>query len=201
MDAILTNIITNAFHAGFLFIYFIFALYYWQKKINNFTGLIVVFFLLIFLLKVGGVFAHYYHDSSINNMIWYAIACGVFCLSVVTAFAIEFNLLMKFIIVLVTFVFIVGFIIKLNFIFIAIPIMFIYAVSAFLTLGYARTGFILVVLSNIFWIVAREITQYYLGKTLPVNFRYDNDVYHLLLIISTYLIFLGVKKGQWSSVT
>lgn len=55
----------------------------------------------------------------------------------------------------------------------------------------------MVVISNLIWIVTRHIANYLTGHEIPIEYRYDNDIYHILLILSTYVIYKGIAEGQW----
>ena len=54
----------------------------------------------------------------------------------------------------------------------------------------------MVVISNIVWIAARKIGGIFAGGEVPVAYRYDNDLYHFLLIASTFVIFQGFRERQ-----
>jgi hypothetical protein len=54
-----------------------------------------------------------------------------------------------------------------------------------------------VVTSNVIWIAAREISSFWVGHELPVPLRYDNDLYHLMLIASTFIIYQAILRGYW----
>lgn len=70
MNAILTNVITNALHSTFLFIYFLFSFLHWVKKDKNFNGYIVLFFFATFIGKVLGVWVHYEYDKEYVHVLW-----------------------------------------------------------------------------------------------------------------------------------
>ncbi len=73
-DAILTNSLTNALHAIFLFIYFAFALANYLKKEKTFPLSVVLFFLTLFLLKAIGTYVHYKTSPDAIPPGWIAIS-------------------------------------------------------------------------------------------------------------------------------
>lgn len=34
-------------------------------------------------------------------------------------------------------------------------------------------------------------------RKIPIEYRYDNDVYHLLLIVSTFVLYKAIAGGDW----
>ena len=80
--------------------------------------------------------------------------------------------------------------------FMAVEIAVINLAAALWCRGWLRIGFFGVVASNIFWLVAREGGNAWLGYEVPTALRYDNDVYHLFLIVSTFVIYKGFARGD-----
>jgi hypothetical protein len=59
-----------------------------------------------------------------------------------------------------------------------------------------RIGFLGVVISNVFWIVARKGTEAWIGKELPSELRYDNDLFHFMLMASTFMVYKAFARGD-----
>ena len=62
-----------------------------------------------------------------------------------------------------------------------------------------RVGLLMAAGSNIAWIAARKTTELVRGAELPVEWRYDNDIYHFLLIASTLVIYRSFKLSPENS--
>ncbi|KTD08597.1 hypothetical protein [Legionella jamestowniensis] len=198
MTAIITNAWTNALHALFLFFYFLIAAIQWLKGNSKFTLYIVIFFLTIFVLKLLGVWVHYAFDQSYTVKIWIAISLGVVFLNYCLIHAIRISDPIRISVLLISLIFTFFYLNKHDFLYIALSVIFIYSLAAAYSKGLVRLGFIAVIASNIIWIGLREGTNLILGYELPVQYRYDNDLYHLLLIGSTYIIFVAIMRGDWS---
>ncbi|CEK09814.1 hypothetical protein [Legionella hackeliae] len=198
MTAITTNAWTNALHALFLLSYFLIAAIQWLKGNNKFTLYIVTFFLTIFVLKILGVWVHYSYGQPYTAHIWVAISLGVVFLNYCLIHAINISSFIRLAVMFISLVFTYFYLSQQNFLYIALAVIFIYSLVAIYSRGLVRIGFIAVVVSNLIWIGLREGTSAMLGYELPVQYRYDNDVYHLLLICSTYLIFVAIVRGDWS---
>ncbi|VEG92471.1 DUF6962 family protein [Legionella spiritensis] len=198
MDAIITNALTNALHALFLLSYFILAFLQWQKGNAKFTGFIVSFFLIVFLLKILGVLVHYLSGNDYVNDLWLAIAMGVVLHNYFLIHAMRIPETLRAI-TMVFSLFLAGcFIIHDNFIFIALLLIMVYLLAAIYSEKLTRFGFISVITANIIWIILREGSRFILGYEVPIEWRFDNDVYHLLLIIATFIVYLSIQRGDWS---
>lgn len=198
VNAILTNAVSNALHASFLFIYFIGALIHYFKKDHTFSLLIVFFFLTLFILKILGVYVHYYDANAVLPPAWIAISLLTIMLNYLVVQAMEMpefsRMLVVFLSIVSSFLFIVN---GGSFAYIALPLMIIYLIAAYYSRAMLRWGFVMVVISNIIWIVSRYIENHIAGHEISAAYRYDNDVYHLLLIISTFIIYKAIAQGYW----
>lgn len=197
MNAVITNTITNFIHAGFLFAYLLAAFLYWRKNDPRFTTLILLFFLLAFVLKVLGVIAHAYHDISYINIIWISIGVGALLLNIFLLYAIDMPKLIRLMTCLILLLFACFYFINLMFLLIAIPAGLTYLIAAYYSQKQTRIAFICILGSNIVWILARQITGIMLKGHIPLAIRYDNDLYHILLIISTFILYKSIIKGHW----
>lgn len=201
IDAVLTNAVSNALHAIFLFMYFMGALVHYLKKDGMFSLSMVLFFLLLFFLKVLGVYVHYYDVYRILSPAWIAISLLIIMLNYLLVQGIRVpeisGIGIIFISVVSSFLFLTR---EGDFIFIALPVMLVYVIAAFHASGMLRTGFVMIVISNVSWIILRQTGNQVMGYDLPVQFRYDNDLYHLLLILSTFILYSAIAKGGCRSL-
>ena len=197
INALFTNSVTNALHAFFLFVYFIGALIHFIKKDSTFSLLIVLFFFTTFILKLLGIYVHYYAIDNISPP-WIAIALLTILLNYFVVQSMQMPNLARIVIVVLTtacaYLFIIN---NADFIYIALPLIITYLTCAYYAPGMARWGFVMIVLSNILWIAARTIENHIAGHEITMSDRYDNDVYHILLIISTFVIYKAIAKGHW----
>jgi hypothetical protein len=198
MNAEATNALTNAIHSLFLFLYLSGAAKHYLRDNERFTGSIVAFFLILFVLKLMGVYVHYFPSMEGLSHAWIAISLLVVFLNYVIVHAMETPGFFRGFTVLMSLIFSLLFIVNAgNFVYVALPLIFIYLAAAYYSRGLVRLGFLLVVASNVFWIAAREIASFWIGYELPVHLRYDNDLYHLMLIASTFIIYKAILRGDW----
>lgn len=207
IKATITNGITNTLHAGFLLTYFILATrqYFKHRELRdtiNFPGLIVSFFLLIFIMKLMAVYVHVFPFGPHAANTWIGITMGFVFANYIILEIFAFSDGYRFFIMLFTLLCATLFLIyDQNFIYIAIMIIVSNIIFAIFSSKLLRYGFIMIIVSNLVWIGLRSIASYYLGHELTVDYRYDNDVYHLLLIISTFMLYKGFVKGLWLKKT
>ncbi len=203
LNAATTNAISNGLHASALLLYFLGALYHYLKKDPHFPLLVILAFLTLFVLKVLGVYVHYSASHSDIIPSWIAISLSAIMLNYLIVQALDMpdpmRALCMFLFLIFSYLFIVDSDGGRNFLFIyiAIPSLFVYLVAAFYSASLLRTGFLMIVFSNIIWIATRHIENSILGHEIPVAYRYDNDLYHLLLIISTFIIYKATVKTGW----
>ena len=202
MSAETTNALTNALHATFLFLYLTGSTKHYLRNNERFTGSIVAFFLILFSLKLMGVYVHYYPSKEGISHVWIAISLLVVFLNYILVHGMETPVIFRSFAVLISLVF--SFLFMVNggsFIYLALPLILIYLAVAYYSRGLLRLGFLLVVTSNVIWIAAREISSFWVGYELPVHLRYDNDLYHLMLIASTFIIYQAILRGYWVNPT
>jgi hypothetical protein len=84
-----------------------------------------------------------------------------------------------------------------NFVWIALCILVTYIVLACYSIRWTRIACFSLILSNLIWIVLREILDVHYHLKGNVDLRYDNDIYHFLMIISTSFVFYSIYKGDW----
>lgn len=199
-NAIVTNMLTDALNGFFLSIYFSFSLWGFLKNDRRFSLFIVMLFLTFFALTVLGAYAHFYSEkiAPSHSSIWVAISLLIILLNYFVAYGMQMpDYVRMFILclsVFSSFLFITG---GQNYTYLALPLTVIYLIAALYSRQLLRIGFALIVCSNLFWLLMRNLINYYLGFSLPIEDTYDNDLYHFMLIGSTFIIFLAILRGQW----
>lgn len=205
-SAIITNSITNFLHASALFGYFLIALSSYLKIRSKFSFRLVCMFFVLFFNKVLGVLVHYLYpilSSEILSLLWMFIGLGSLLFSYFLIYSIEIPNLIKRSAILVVFIFVLLFENltykgDIRYFLLAISQLISFLVAIFYSRKLARIGLIFAVCSTIFWILARQIGLIYWDQNINVEYTYDNDIYHLMLIVSTYILFLSVNKGCWN---
>lgn len=197
MPAETTNALTNALHALCLFLYFLGAVRHRRRGSDRFSESIVYLFLLLFVLKVMGVYVHYTPHSVSVKYVWGVISVGLIFLNYVMLHTIAAPIACRvgaiaFFITSSSLSLLIG----ADYIYLAVPLAVISFAAAHFSYSTLRLGFIASGISNLVWIGSRKITAWYLGEQVPVAYRYDNDVYHILLIISTFMIYKAVAQGD-----
>lgn len=196
MNAEYTNALTNAMHATCLLLYFAAAARGYARKDARFGAAMVGFFLILFLLKVLGVYVHYVPGGPGARQAWFVISIGVVAMNHLALTALQVPPNYRIGGVALSAVCSAIFVVTHDFTFIALPFVLIFLAAAWHCRGWLKAGLYGVVASNMVWIVARKGTELIIGETLPVAWRYDNDVYHLMLIVSTFVIYKGFARGD-----
>jgi len=193
LDATLTNAITNGLHASFLLAYFVGA--YRAGFPRAVTGL----FCLLFVLKLMGVYVHYAPESPGALALWGIIAISTVVMNFLVmreAGVPERRTLGVILICLTgTAVFLTG---VRDFSYIALPTALVFGIAARHAPARSklRLGLGMVAVSNLAWFAMRKTGEALIGGEVPVSYRYDNDVYHFLLIASTFMIYQGFKQHR-----
>ena len=189
--ATITNAITNALHASFLLAYFV------GSTRARLPRPVVGLFFLLFVLKVMGVYVHYAPDTPGAVRVWAIIAVSsvVMNFTIMSEAGVSRRLALGVIGICIaaTAVFLTG---VGDFTYIALPTALVFGVAARGAPAGTklRLGLAMVVISNLVWITARKIGGAVAGGEVPVAYRYDNDLYHFLLIASTFVIYQGFRE-------
>lgn len=193
------NSFTNFLHALALFTYAVLVYLGLQAENTHFSLVILLLFILLFALKVLGVLVHLpsiERDPHVRNPLWASISFGVVILNAATLYVLSVPLVMFALSMVVTFILVGVFLYTLRthvrYAPIAFTFIFVPCVAAFFTCGLLQIGYLLIVASNVLWIALSRI---------PFLFRnaYHNDVYHLALIVSTYVLFRAFELGVWKT--
>lgn len=196
MNAELTNAATNGLHALCLFFYFWAALRAWQRGDGYFTRAVVGFFFLCFVLKVMGVYVHYEPTAKAVAAVWVVIGFGITLLHYFLLQALRFPLPYRLLGVLFAVACGTLGLVRKDFDFLAVEIVVFNMVAALASRGLLRWGFLGVVSSAVFWIAARKGTEAWIGRELPTAWRYDNDIFHFMLIASTFVVYKAFARGD-----
>ncbi len=199
MSSVYTNALTNLLHAMALGAYFVLA---WKRSRcwpDLYNGWVVAFFGLLLFLKCSGVLVHWPEMAWAAPGIWLAIAVGS-CVAGWTALVAQgvSQRYLRGAIIAAVVLTVIG-VSRQNFLFLACAQLSMTGVLAFQARGLLRLGWMGVIVSNLSWILMRQLLQDYSRKYAVdfVHIRYDNDIYHLMLIVSTYLLFRSVSLGLW----
>lgn len=191
------NSFTNFLHALALGVYA--SLVYVGLHVGNtlYTPAIFATFFLLFLLKVLGVAVHLpsvERNIPVRNALWVFIALGVPLLALVTLYALHVSLIIVALGVGVALVSVGVFLYvlrtRVQYVPLALSMALVYLLAALLTCGLLRVGFLLVVFSNLVWLALARVS--YLEQN-----KYHNDIYHVMLIVSTYVLYYSVELGLW----
>ena len=197
MDATVTNPITDLMNAVVLGLFFLCALVrYWQKD-PFFSLPIVLIFLTTSLLSVFGIVSHIYTGTSVAWAGALLISLGVVYSNYLFIESLWFSQGTRLIIMLFSVLCTFAFCIYNDYLYIALPFIMMYTIAALYTRSLLRIGFFMIVVSNVLWILARLIENHVLGHEIPISYRFDNDIYHFLLMFSSYIIYRGAAKGDW----
>lgn len=199
VNAIITNSITDGLYAIVLAYCFIGGLKHYLKDKGSFSIFFIIFFLNLFIIAVIGSYAHYAVSKSPDEylIVWFTMSLFVIMLNYVIIYAItipdNFRILIIFLTLVCNFFFILS---NENFIFIALSETIIFLIAFYYTHSMLRLGFFIIVIANVVWVVSRLLASFLLGHEVPLQYRYDNDVYHVLLIVSTLIIYRALLKKQ-----
>ena len=195
LEATLTNAITNALHAAFLLAYFLGAMRV------RFPRAVCGLFFLLFVVKIMGVYVHYAPETPGAARLWAIIALSTLVMNFIVlreaGVGKNLTLVVLGICAGAVAVFLLG---VEDFSYIALPTALVFGVAAAHAPGGSklRLGLAMVVVSNLFWFAARKVGELVAGGEVPIAFRYDNDLYHFVLIASTFIIYQGFLERQRS---
>jgi hypothetical protein len=206
-SAILTNSFTNALHACFLLIYFI--LVSKQYKLGKIKSILVVFlFFIFFVEKVLGAIAHYFLFSlspAAIMSIWIVISFNAVLLTYFLLYSLDIpNVWRRSALVacaILNLIFCVDtYFGSSHYGLLALSGVITFSTAIFFTHRLTRLGFICIICANVFWIIARLVISTFFIDIERGNewYRYDNDVYHIFLIISTYIVYLSLVREDWT---
>lgn len=200
MSAIITNTITATLFALSLFIYFVYAFIHWLKQDRRFPDVIMIFFFSIFFFISLSAWAHYSCWSRLftcHNEVWLAISLGIVFVNYTIAYAMKMPNILRILVVLISLTLLWFEVTLQRYYYDAFSFLLISIIAVIFSKGLTRIGFLGIFITNLLWVVIRIIIDFHLHGRIQPQLRYDNDVYHLLEIIFTFIIFKSVLKGDW----
>ncbi|MCL1128019.1 hypothetical protein [Shewanella surugensis] len=192
----LSNSFTNSLHATALGLY----TYWVYANPENYSLLIILVFLFMFIGKILGVLAHLPAIETQRNRhvtVWILITLISVALNITTLIALNLKSIFLFIGILVSCFFSAMYLWSLSrsagyFAFLVLGYLSTLIICIYTSIGILRFAWICLLLSNVVWILLEKIP--FLRKK-----QWHNDIYHLLLIGSTYLLYDSVTLGLWNT--
>lgn len=190
---------TNALHATALGVYTLLVLKGVYSGNKDYTVLICLTFLSVFILKVLGIIVHLPLVDKVrtrHNCFWILISVFVVFLNGLTLAAIGAGPLWIAVGVVWTAILSSMYVKSLysdswgSFLYIALAMIGIYVLCALLSEKELRIAWCLAVVSNVLWILLEKVT--FLNKH-----KLHNDIYHLALICSSYYLYTTIEMGLW----
>ncbi len=192
------NSITNAMHATALGIYTYLVYLGLINKDPYYNIWIFLLFFSVFILKILGVIVHIpkiEQNKKWHNFFWIIISVLVIGLNTVTLVAVNVNWTILLTGVAVTSLLCTLYIRSLytgsgDFILIALTMAFIHILCAVVTEDILRFAWICLLFSSLLWILLSRVP-------FLLRRKFHNDIYHLALIASTYLLYITIPTGLW----
>ena len=183
----ITNSVTNAINVLILFAYSVII----TKSKKKYLKTVPYVFYLSFVLAFMGVIVHCFKDYRVSMYLWCFIDFFLLCfVMLLVDLFIESNLF-KIFLFLLNGAFAITYLFNMDsFMSLALMQLLTFIILIF-TIKYniARIAFSSMIASNIIWIVMAKM-QFIPG--------YHNDIYHVCLIISSYIFFVAAQKESWS---
>jgi hypothetical protein len=195
------NSITNAMHAIALAVYTVLVYLGLERGDPDFTWLIFLSFLCVFLLKVLGMIVHLPWIDKVrprHNLLWIMISVVVVILNACTLAALGVSAVFFWTGIVWTAV-LCGLYVKSlfgetwgNFGYVALAMAGIYGLCGALSRAELRIAWFLLLASNVLWMLLVKID--FLRR-----YKFHNDIYHLALIGSSYYLYSTIDLGLWRS--
>ena len=194
----MTNAITNALHSVCLYSYALLSIKYYLDNKAQVSCLVVLFFLLAAAIKTIGILVHY-HDAYDNSTSWFILSILSFALNMTILSTLKTSVWLKSLYITISLLCLIcSYPDYQAFIYVAVPQLLISMMAACFLAGKARIGFIIVVAGNLIWITLRLAGESFIACPLPKAVRYDNDIYHLILIISSFILYKAITSKDWT---
>ncbi len=192
------NSFTNFLHASALAVYTCLVYAALRAGEPHYTTSILWSFAWILILKLLGIVVHLpgvERHKPRHDFFWTLISIGLCCLNYFTLAALNLHTGVLVAGMVITFVFVGFFLYSLffgpgYFVYIATASVLVYLLAAVFTRGTLRLAWVLIVLSSLAWILLERVP--YLLRN-----KFHNDIYHLALIGSTYVLYATVATGLW----
>lgn len=202
VNAILTNTFSSIIYALLLFFFSCsFSLHFIQHD-PAVSLLIVLYTWTLFILEIVASYAHRYSPMQHLSPPWIMISLLLILLNYLMAHSLDMPQITRVVIICLSLVSAFLFLTHNGkFIYIATFFLVVNVIEAYYSPSLARIGFIVMACANLVWILTRQIENALLGREIPVKYRYDNDVFHLLCIIGTSVFYYSIHSGQWQYPT
>lgn len=186
-------------HAFALAVYTVLVYLGLERGDPDFTWLIFLTFLCVFLLKVLGMIVHLPWIDRVrprHNLLWIIISVAVVVLNACTLAALGVSALFFWIGVTWSAV-LCGLYVKSlygeawgNFGYVALAMAGIYGLCGVLSRAELRIAWFMLLASNVLWILLVKID--FLRR-----YKFHNDLYHFALIGSSYYLYSTIDLGLW----
>ncbi len=154
----------------------------------------------LFVIKIFGIIVHIpsiEHNKEKHNFFWIIISILIIFLNYVTLKSINTNFLLVFsgtatVVILASLYIRSLFNSGGKFYLIAAAFTIVHSLCAIVTKGQLSLAWFYLLMSNLLWIVFSKIP--FLHKN-----KYHNDIYHFMLIGSTYYLYSTIESGLWKN--
>lgn len=199
MDSNLTNAITDTILAIYVFLCIVHASWKNVEGNKKYSMFIIAFLAALFVSLSLGALSHFFPNNPVYEKSFkLGFGYSVILVNYTLVNAIKIPDSMRLLSVIFSLIFIYLNNIYMDYIFVAISLLLTFLIAAYYSHGYARLGLVGIIVSNILVILVRMAINAYLGYELPKGYRYDNDIYHLLLVLSFYFLYKSISRGEWS---
>lgn len=194
------NSFTNFLHAVALASYTYLVYMGLSQNKPNYDIYIFGCFSLLFVIKIFGIIVHIpriENNREKHNFFWIIISILIIFLNYTTLKSINTNIYLVIagtgIVVLLASLYIKSlFNSGGKFYLIAAAFTIVHSLCAIVTRGQLSLAWFYLLMSNLLWIVFSKIP--YLHKH-----KYHNDIYHFMLIASTYYLYSTIESGLWKN--
>lgn len=194
------NSFTNFLHAVALATYSYLVYKGLAEGKEHFDIYIFGCFSLLFVIKIFGIIVHIpriENNREKHNFYWIIISILIIILNYITLKSINTHIYLVILgtgIVLVLASFYIRSLLNSGgkFYLIAIAFTIVHSICTIVTRGQLSLAWFYLLMSNFLWIVFSKIP--YLHKH-----KYHNDIYHLMLIASTYYLYSTIETGLWNN--
>jgi hypothetical protein len=193
------NSITNAMHATALLTYTVLVYTQMRAGDERYTSAILLTFLFVSVGKILGMIVHLpavEHHRERHNFFWTLISVVVVALNAATLLAIRAPLWALAGGTGATVILCALYVHSLftgtgSFYFIAAALAIVYTLCAALTTGVLQLAWVLLIFSQLLWMGLERVPWLEERKL-------HNDIYHLALIGSSFVLYKSIATGLWS---
>lgn len=200
MDAYLTNSISDAILSIYVLLCIVHASWNHYKGNNKqYSGPIIAFLISLFICLSLAALGHYFPNTSKYAIhLWTAFGVSVIFVSYCLLHSIKIPQSIRTFLFAIILVLLGIYFAHSQYIFVALAFSLTFLIGAWYSHGYTRLGLAGILFANVLWILGRFITNAILGYEVPGEYRYDNDIYHVLLVICFLILYKSINRGEWS---